>query len=423
MKEFKKYVLDNKITVYLYSDKNLKRTYASYNIKFGSSGIYNDIYYKGERKTLSFGLAHFLEHTLIEHSMYGNLFEEFLKEGYETNGVTYDELTTFYFLGIHNIKDSIKKLIYMIDKPVFNKEDVEEIKYAVIDELKAKLDNKSSVLWCINKRDCFNSFELSHESGSQIGDAKTTENITYEEVKMAYDAYYNNENKFLVIAGNFENNEMIEYLNSIYKDLPIHDKQIKKVKHSNLDDIRSSFSIIPWKEETIDRVSITYKVPNNFKINKMILDYYLFLIGDLILESDTDFVKGLIKKELLNNSFNYYPDFIKINNKEYILINFTFESKNYKKVIELLEKELKTKKLSKKRFEQIKKNMLVVSLKIRDFMYREFYNFPYRLYFTNKIDRARYVEKLNFKELLNIRNNIKFDNKVVTLLRYEDKKE
>ncbi len=422
MKEFKKYILDNKVKVYLYSDKNLKRTYASYNVKFGSSGIYNDIYYKGERKTLPFGLAHFLEHTLIEHSMYGNLFEQFLKEGYETNGITYDELTTFYFLGLHNVKESIKKLIYMIDKPVFTKKDVEEVKYAVIDELKAKFDSEVSVLFSKNKRDSFSSIELSHESNNQLGSVESTQSISYEDVQMAYDAYYYNANKTLVIAGNFDEKEMLEYLNDIYKEIPIHEKQIEEVKHENLDDIRCSFSIIPWKTPTVDEVLVTYKIPNTFKINKALLSDYLYMFNELVIEPDSDFIKDLINKDLLSNTISDSIDFITINNKEYILMQYLFKSKNYEQTLKRFEKELTSKKLSKKRFYQIKKNILVEALKKRDFIYNEFFRFPYKLYFTDKIDSTKNIEKMEFDQLISIINSIKFNKKIVTLLRYDEKK-
>ena len=71
------------------------------------------------------GIAHFLEHMLGEHSKYGNMYKIFSDKKYQKNGITYGELTRFYFCGLNDIKESIKILINTIDDPVFTKEDVE----------------------------------------------------------------------------------------------------------------------------------------------------------------------------------------------------------------------------------------------------------------------------------------------------------
>ena len=82
MKELKKnnYIekrLSNGLKVYFFKDKTLKRNFVSYSIKFGSNGFYRKFIYDNKEYTVKPGLAHFLEHTLIEHSKYGNMMHNF----------------------------------------------------------------------------------------------------------------------------------------------------------------------------------------------------------------------------------------------------------------------------------------------------------------------------------------------------------
>ena len=45
--DYVKKVLSNGIKVYLYKDENLKRFFASYNVKYGTDGYYDTFYYEG----------------------------------------------------------------------------------------------------------------------------------------------------------------------------------------------------------------------------------------------------------------------------------------------------------------------------------------------------------------------------------------
>ena len=81
---FKK-VLPNGVKLYMYSDKNLKRVYASYEVRYGLSGMFNSVLINGKEEKLPFGMAHFLEHTILEHSKHGNLLHEFMSKNYSFN--------------------------------------------------------------------------------------------------------------------------------------------------------------------------------------------------------------------------------------------------------------------------------------------------------------------------------------------------
>ena len=253
-----KKTLSNGIKVYFYKDSSLKRIFMTYNINYGSLGYFNNIKLNGKKITLPFGMAHFLEHTLIEHSYKGNMLHNFLNKNYDFNGMTKMETTTYIFIGKKRYKESIKELITMVDNPVFTSEDIEHVKNAVCEELKQSNDNRYSKAFNLNKRNLYSNYEAIDKSLSTIGTVEETMKFDYDIVKTAYDAYYRDDNKFIVLGGNFNIDEMTNYLEEIYKGIKPHkvkfeiidDKKFELRKKEDVlyDNINTEFNIITFKE-------------------------------------------------------------------------------------------------------------------------------------------------------------------------------
>lgn len=417
MKEFNKKVLSNGVVLYLYSDKNLKRTFVSYSIKFGSSGIFNDFYYKNKKCKIPFGVAHFLEHTLIEKSRYGNIFHHFVNEGHITNGTTYDELTSFYFFGINNIKPAIEKLIKMVDTPVFGEKDIEDVKSAVIEELNSRFDDKFSLVNTSNYRNMFSSVDIASKSRNALGTSKDTKNFTYEMIKLAYDAYYNDENKILVIAGDIDEKEMINYIENIYKTIPQHPNNLRKIKRNELMKIRKKSEIIPFHIKGPALGIRSYKFKNIWNMDNYKLSLYLHIYNYLKFNSSTKFFERLLSnKEVID--IDYMIDFIGDFN-DIFLIRYIVESNDCNNVFKKLEKQLNTNNLSKKEFELRKKHLIVQNIKKRDHIYEVFGNFSYRLFFTDKLDDVDLIKSLDYKEMISIINDLKFDIYSTSIIEYK----
>lgn len=416
MKEFNKKILKNGVTLYLYSDTNLKRTFASYSVKFGSSGIFNEFYYKGKKKTIPFGMAHFLEHTLIEQSRCGNMLHYFANEGYVTNGATYDELTSFYFFGIDNINSSIEKLIKMVDMPVFDEEAIEKVKPAVIEELNSRFDDKFSLINSNNYRNLFKSFELADKSNNVLGTSKDTKNFTYDMVKLAYDAYYNDENKILVIAGNIDEDEMLKFIEGIYEGIPKHPNNLKRIKHSNLMEIRKKDETIPFHIKGPSLAIRSYKFKNDKNIDNHKLSLYISIYNFLKFNSGTKFIEEMVlNKELIE--FDYISDFLDDN---IFLIRYIVEANDPKKVFEKLEHELNTENLPREKFELRKKSLMVQNIIKRDYIYNIFASFTYKLFFTEKLDEVDLIKSLNYDEMIDIISSLKFDTYSTSTVEYKE---
>ena len=109
MKKTYKKVLNNGLYIYMvHSKKN--RCGAKIVVKAGGHNI-SYIDKDGNKKNLKKGIAHFLEHYLIEKSIYGNLGKYYLSESMRFNGATYFNRTEFYFSTVHDFKEALIRLI------------------------------------------------------------------------------------------------------------------------------------------------------------------------------------------------------------------------------------------------------------------------------------------------------------------------
>ena len=212
---FIKTTLKNGVQLYLYKDNKMKKTLVDYGVNYGSSGIYYDFYLDGEHYHVLPGCAHFLEHLLGEHSKYGNLYKKLAQKKYRANAATGDNYTHYYFIGVDNIYESIKELITAIDDPVFTEDDINKTSEAICEETKMVRDNKYKTAIAICKRNLYSNMSLIPECLNRIGDENTTKALDYKTLKACYNAYYNDENKYLIIAGNINEKEIIKDRKSV----------------------------------------------------------------------------------------------------------------------------------------------------------------------------------------------------------------
>lgn len=417
MKELKKnnYIekrLSNGLKVYFFKDKKLKRNFVSYSIKFGSNGFYRKFIYDNKKYTVKPGLAHFLEHTLIEHSKYGNMMHNFSDNNYESNGITYDELTTYFFFGIpKKFNKYLEMLINMVDNPVFTKDDIEEVKPAVIEELRKDDDNKYRKAYTINEKNSFNWYDYSDESNNVLGSEKDTKNFTYEDVKLVYDAYYNIDNKFMLIAGNIDINKTIEVLEKIFKKVPAHPNKLQKYPYKRELKVRKELETIKLPYENKFEI-ITYKFKKPKNISHDEFNDYLNIYLAMKFDKNNEKIKKLMEREVILSQLGFSVNIFEDN----FSVKFDADVKDIDKIYKFLNKELNTKDLKEEEFELLKKIFIVNELTKRDNIYLYFRNFPYYEEYTKDFDNIDRIKKMNFKRLIKLMDSIDFTNVTRTVI-------
>ena len=78
-----KLTLENGMKIYLYKDSTKHSTFVNFITKYG--GFYNDFKIDDKEYNIPNGMAHFIEHLLIETSKYGNLIHVLGEKQMSTN--------------------------------------------------------------------------------------------------------------------------------------------------------------------------------------------------------------------------------------------------------------------------------------------------------------------------------------------------
>ena len=133
MNDIKDITLSNGLRLLLLQDKNKNRTTGTIYINAG--GLNNKYKYDNKNVEQVYGIAHFLEHYLLEKSMYGNIMNYFDNEYISSNGITSNNRTKFYISTVHDFEDNFIKLINVVNNPSFNKDDIEDVKKPILSEI------------------------------------------------------------------------------------------------------------------------------------------------------------------------------------------------------------------------------------------------------------------------------------------------
>ena len=407
-----KKTLSNGVRLYLYLDKNMKQCYVDYMVDYGSAGKWYDFYLDDKHYHVLPGCAHFLEHMLGEHSKYGNFYKYMASKKYFYNGGTSEAMTHYFFRGTEDIYESIEKIIRVIDEPIFTKEDVEETKNAIIAETMITRNDKISLMWCLLQRNLFKDLNMFDETISMIGDENTTKKIDYDMLKACYDAFYYDENKILLIAGNFDEKEITDYVESIYSSIKPHKKRVKKYDYKNLDKIKKKHEIYNFTTSS-DLVGVAFKEYNNKYSNKEIR-YYTYFILNYLFSDGALFAEKLKRENILEQKEAIWQHFL---NDDIYFFYVIASVKDAKRFEEELIKELKNIEFKQKDFDLYFKDIIATQALRIDTKYDVFKMFLHRKCFTDDFDDIDFLKTLSFDKFLEFYKDLDFDNYVVGIIR------
>lgn len=414
MNDFIERKLSNGIRVYYYSDKSLKRVYASINIEYGTNGYYDEFFYGDKEYHTKPAMAHFLEHYLIETSKNGNMLLKYFDKNYEANGITYPDLTTYYFVGIDSKKkiyDSIRELLTMVEEPVFNNENVEQIKKAICQELTSGEDNRYQIALSSVRHNLHSSYDAVPVDNNVLGSIESTESISLDDVKLCYNAYYNDENKFIVIAGNIDIDEVHKLLNSYYKKRPLHKNLLKEYCYGLDTGVRNKLEIINMPTDA-DIVESSFKIKIDKNLSLLEQSFYIEIYMTSKLANSRKEIEKLMESKHIISGISFFSDYF----KGMCDVTVSYESNKPKSSIKKIEDILNEKKFSKKEFELLKKDAIVKEIRAKDHMYYIFKLFPTRLAFSKHFDDIKEYNNFTFKKYKKYISKIDFKFETTTII-------
>ena len=404
--------LDNGLEVYLYTNNNIHNNYVTFTTKYGS--IYNEFEDEtGKMIKVPNGIAHFLEHKVFVQKD-GPQPEEFYgMSGSISNAYTTFKNTTYLFSGVNNLENNIEYLLDFVQNLYLTKENVESEKGIIIQEINMCNDRPSDILY---DKIRYNMIKENPFRESIIGTEKEVRSITKELLEKCYNRFYNPENMFLVVTGNFDKDKIIK----VIKDNQAK-KKFNKIKIGKLKEYKEPNKIIKEKEivkcnTDIPKMAYSIKIPiKDFNMNVRKLSIYMYVLFNLLFGDTSNFDEeckndGIITSTIYYNILNIDTHFI---------ISLINTGDKYDELIKRIDNELKHIKLSEQELERKKK--VLISNEIFSYENVEMINDMIidNIIFDGKIDTnvIDTIKSLNIDELNNIIKKIDFNNKSIVILK------
>ncbi len=194
------------LDIYIWKMEGYQTTDAMFVTKYGS---FNNIFKSAGEKdytTVPEGIAHFLEHKLFENEDC-TAFELYAQTGADANAYTTFDHTAYLFSCSQNWDKSLEILLSFVRQPYFTQESIDKELGIIGQEIRMCLDSP--------ERMCF--FNLLKALYSKhpimidvVGTEESIAKITPELLYSCYDRFYDLNNMFLAIAGNVDEDKVIE---------------------------------------------------------------------------------------------------------------------------------------------------------------------------------------------------------------------
>lgn len=402
-----KHTCKNGLEVYMSPNKRVKSFYASLCIRYGS----NDIVFKVDDELIEVpkGSAHFLEHKMFEQEDGITPFDFYSELGVDCNASTSYDRTSYIFFGSKNYTKSLKFLLDYVASPYFTLENVEKEKGIIKQEILMYEDEPGGKLF---NRSLFNTYSknnIRYLIGGKVSDIMK---ITKEDLYNIYNAFYEPENMYLVVTGNFDMKKTIE----------IAEKN-KFKKKSKVSVIYPEEKLeVSKKYEEIKGNIVIPKFAINIKVNikdlkDEIVEYkkYLSFYLETVLGPTSLLKEKLLNKHLITSDLSYEL----IRSHDYMSIIIMGETEKPEEVIKEIMKALKKFKFDLKEFNLNKKTLKSYYMDLSDNIFSINSFVTNQIFVRKEIVENMYlnVDKLNKKEYNRVISSVDFDNYSVVIMR------
>ena len=414
MKKIKIYKLNSGPKVVLYQDTSRHCALASLFVMFG--GKNKEVIVNNKCYSICDGMAHFIEHLLIENSKYGNALVMFNKKNTNMNGYTSRDVTEYFIDSINNFKSDLEKLINIVNNVNFSINDIEETKKAIIKE---KMMSKDSNFRDLEKIDCeclFKNIKYPNILG-EVADIKT---INYDMVKFCYDIFYQIQNQMLIVSGNFKIREIEKIIKDVYSNFDRN-----KIKY-NIPKMIENNSILLKEKCIFKNIHLDY-VRLNYKINiknlsneeRLKLDFYLEYFLSFLFDSASKVYNYLVSSKICLYDIDYSCSKI----DDFFVLKIGTATNKHNEFITLINDAIRKKNINRKDFERRKRKSIINIIMREDSLFNTVNPFIENIIKFNcdRIDKVEDIQKQSFADYKQCILNLDFDNMSVTkMLRMEE---
>lgn len=349
----KYYVTEHKsgLKIFIYPKKGYNSTYVLLGTKYGSINTEFSTSENNQKITVPDGIAHFLEHKMFE-SPEGDAFAYYAKTGASANAYTAFDKTCYLFSCTENFEESLKVLLKFVQTPYFTKETVDKEQGIIGQEIKMYEDDAD---W----RVLFNLLGAMYENHPVkidiAGSVKSISEITPEKLYECYNAFYNPNNMAICIAGDVDEESVLELLEKNLKCpekietqtfYPHEDYKVAKTYVEQKFPVSSKIFNLGFKEKCSEGKRKTEKEHAETDI-----------LLEILASKSSPLYRELLDLDLINTASFGYEYFC---GPGYSAVIFSGETKDPDKTAEIIKNKIDTLKkngIDKESFERAKKSI------------------------------------------------------------------
>ena len=349
--------LDNGLNIYLYNDTRRHSTFFQFTTKCG--GTSKDFIMDGKEYHLQDGVAHILEHYIVECNKIGNFLDMLGEKQMTSNASTSPFVTAYYFETVENVSFGVRTILEGINSVIFDNEKLQKLKNPIYQEIRGKKDSRFYHLNRLRMENLFNNIKYK-DVGGLVEDVEKT---TINDLKTLYDAFYHPSNQIIFIAGNFNKDEIINEIKDFYNKTIIEKHDVQLIDYNEPLKVKKKEDILLFPTP-LEYESITFKIDvRDFSpLERLELDFYLSCFYMLFFGISSPLYKKLVDEEIITEGINCGDT--KMDN--YLLITigaYTRNTKIFKECV--LDKIKKLDDFDQEKFELKKKNA-ITRLILRD---------------------------------------------------------
>ena len=402
---FKEVVLKNGLSLYLHPDASKNRTTA---YLYTFAGSKDTTFYVDDKKhEVVEGTAHFLEHYLVERSIYGNSLQLLREDYIDYNALTAINYTAFHISTVHDFVDNYIKLLNIVNNVSFSQEKVNDTIKPIVSEIARKEDGK----YLEYNRVVNNTIYKHSLYDVGLGSVEDISNMKYTMLKDFYDAFYYPKNQAIIITGNFDEKEIIKLTEDTYKTFNKENKNTKHEDSKEDDKIVNKYS--EYKKDLKEYLfTVSYKL--NFKKftpeEKNKIDFYISYLFQSNIGTESKLYQELINDKLI--TYNFERVFEVAYNNDYPIISIYNDSTNSDEVIKRLTSRLKEPIYDEDNFNRWKNNLIIERINSMEKIGFLRQNFTANLlkYNYKEVDTLDFIKSLNLDECKKLLGKLNFND-------------
>ena len=344
----------NGLKVYIWPYNLSEEVFLTLTVKYGS--IHTNFKYNNKIYTVPDGLAHFLEHIKFNENTNQTAHDYFYKLGSYTNAYTTYDHTSYEVICNNKIKDNLEHLLYFVLNPYFTKSLIQKEKPIIIEESKSTLNNPYN----IGYKTLMNNLYFENNKRKLItGQPEDIKQITIDDIKNVFEAFYHPKNMFLTVTGNINPYEVQKIVDEYFDNIKIN-KYLEPVIISK----KEPNDIVKTKEEiktnvTKEKLLMSFKIPK--KLFKKYDDLHLRIIFNIIMDINFG-TTSLFNEHLISNNIVDEIYYMVTVEEDHIILTFESSSSYPNELSKLIKEKMDNLSFTEDEFNRKNKTLIASSI-------------------------------------------------------------